>query len=78
MGAEWEGSCATGINGNQANNSCFRPGAVYVFNRDAGVWRQQAYVKASNTDADDAFGGMGEDNGGMSAIMLERHLSGSS
>ena len=33
-------------------------GAVYVFTRDgAGVWTQQAYIKASNTDAEDAFGG---------------------
>ncbi len=32
-------------------------GAVYVFTPDAaGVWSQQAYVKASNTDAEDNFG----------------------
>ncbi len=32
-------------------------GAVYVFTRDAaGVWSQQAYVKASNTDSGDFFG----------------------
>jgi K319-like protein/FG-GAP repeat protein len=65
VGAEGEASCARGLNGNQADNSCPRAGAVYLFNRNAGVWRQQAYLKASNTDAGDAFGGMGEDNGGM-------------
>jgi hypothetical protein len=30
---------------------------VYVFTRDgAGVWEQQAYVKASNTEEVDRFG----------------------
>lgn len=60
VGAESEDSCARGINGNEADNTCSRAGAVYVFNRRAGVWTQQAYVKASNTDSDDAFGGIGE------------------
>ena len=31
-------------------------GAVYVFTRINGVWSQQAYVKASNTEANDGFG----------------------
>jgi hypothetical protein len=31
-------------------------GAVYLFQRAAGVWSQGRYVKASNTDATDAFG----------------------
>ena len=31
-------------------------GAVYVFVNSGGVWTQQAYVKASNTDAGDQFG----------------------
>ena len=31
-------------------------GAVYVFTRTGGVWTQQAYLKASNTDARDQFG----------------------
>ena len=31
-------------------------GAVYVFTRIDGVWSQQAYVKASNTEANDGFG----------------------
>jgi hypothetical protein len=29
---------------------------VYVFVRSGVNWSQQAYVKASNTNADDAFG----------------------
>lgn len=54
VGDEFEGSCSTGINGDQFNNSCLEAGAVYVFTRSAGVWTQQAYVKASNTGG--AFG----------------------
>ena len=51
-----EASAATGINGDQSDNSIHRAGAAYVFTRNAGVWSQQAYIKASNTGADDAFG----------------------
>jgi len=56
VGAPLESSTATGIAGNQADNSAGRSGAVYVFARRNGSWSQQAYVKASNTDADDQFG----------------------
>ncbi len=57
VGAYQEASNATGVNGNQADNSAFAAGAAYVFFRDAGgVWSQQAYLKASNTDAVDLFG----------------------
>ena len=50
VGARWEYSAGTGINGDhQSDNSAPGAGAVYVFNRNAGVWGQQAYVKASNT-----------------------------
>ncbi len=56
VGAYGEASNATGINGNQADDSLPRAGAVYVFTRAGGVWSQQAYVKASNTGAQDMFG----------------------
>jgi cysteine-rich repeat protein len=56
VGAIGEGSSATGIDGNQADNSALQSGAVYVFVRDGNVWSQQAYVKASNTDAGDDLG----------------------
>jgi hypothetical protein len=56
VGAPGEGSNATGINGNQANNSAAFSGAVYVFTRSSGAWTQQAYVKSSNTAASDSFG----------------------
>ncbi len=56
VGAFAESSAATGINGNQADNSASVAGAVYVFTRSGTTWRQQAYVKASNTGANDTFG----------------------
>ncbi len=57
VGAQNEDSNAAGVNGNQADNSAHNSGAAYVFVRDGGgVWSQQAYLKASNTDADDQFG----------------------
>lgn len=56
VAATGESSCALGINGNQADNSCTGAGAVYVFTRSTGGWSQQTYVKASNTDALDEFG----------------------
>lgn len=48
-GAISEDSAATGINGNQADNSADSAGAVYVFTRAGGAWSQQAYVKPWNT-----------------------------
>jgi hypothetical protein len=56
VGATQEDSNATGVGGTQSNNSALGSGAVYVFTRTGGVWTQQAYVKASNTEASDQFG----------------------
>jgi hypothetical protein len=56
VGAVQEDSNATGINGTQADNSAVDSGAVYVFTRTGTTWTQQAYIKASNTDAGDEFG----------------------
>ncbi|HEY4181990.1 MAG TPA: integrin, partial [Kofleriaceae bacterium] len=56
VAAYMEDSSATGIDGNQTDNSANNSGAVYVFARSGGRWSQQAYVKASNTNADDEFG----------------------
>ena len=56
VGARFEESNATGIGGDEGNNSVPFAGAVYVFSRSGTTWTQQAYVKASNTDADDQFG----------------------
>jgi hypothetical protein len=56
IGAPFENSSATGVNGNQANNSAADSGAAYVFVRNGTNWSQQAYLKASNTGAGDNFG----------------------
>lgn len=56
VGAPYEDSNATGLNGDETNNSATNSGAVYVFTRSANIWEQQAYVKASNAESDDAFG----------------------
>jgi trimeric autotransporter adhesin len=56
VGAHQEDSAATGVNGNQADNSAGASGAVYVFRRSGTEWQQQAYVKASNTGTFDLFG----------------------
>ncbi|MBV1860824.1 MAG: FG-GAP repeat protein, partial [Nannocystaceae bacterium] len=59
VGAINEDSDATGIDGDQGDDDINgdNSGAVYVFVRDGSTWSQQAYVKASNTDARDYFGG---------------------
>jgi hypothetical protein len=56
IGAPFEDSNATGVGGNQAANSSINSGAAYVFTRSGASWRQQAYLKASNTGAGDEFG----------------------
>ena len=55
VGAPYEASNATSINGTQANNSAANAGAAYVFARSGSTWSQQAYVKASNTNTNDNF-----------------------
>lgn len=57
VGAPFEDSAATGVNGDQVDNTAGESGAAYVFTRDgSGHWSQQAYLKASNTEAADNFG----------------------
>jgi hypothetical protein len=40
----------------QDNNTASEAGAIYLFRRSGGVWRQQSYLKGSNTEAFDEFG----------------------
>lgn len=55
-GAFGEDSAASGLEGNQVDDSSLTSGAAYLFQRNAGSWSQVAYIKASNTDTDDQFG----------------------
>lgn len=55
----WESSNQTTIaNGATAStdNSASKAGAAYVFTRSGTSWTQQAYLKASNAESNDAFG----------------------
>jgi hypothetical protein len=56
IGAIFEDSGAKGVNGNQEDESVPGSGAVYVFRRSGAAWQQEAYLKASNTGAEDLFG----------------------
>jgi len=78
VGAKFEGSNATGINGNQAVNSTINAGAVYVFVKTGATWSQQAYVKASNTGGEDRFGYAVSlsSNGNVLAISARQERSG--
>ena len=40
----------------QADNSSDESGAVYIFTRNGNSWIQEAYLKASNSEAGDQFG----------------------
>ena len=57
VGAITEAGISTGVNGDESKNSKIHAGAVYVFTRSGSTWIQQAYIKASNTDSGDNFGG---------------------
>ena len=57
VGADSEASNAIGVDGDQTNNGAPNAGAAYVFTRSGGTWVQQAYLKASNTEPGDYFGG---------------------
>ncbi len=58
VGAKGESSGAKGVNGNEADNSASKAGAAYALVPNPGnsTWVEQAYLKASNTDAGDGFG----------------------
>jgi hypothetical protein len=56
VGALYEDSAATGVNGDQSSQASTDSGAAYVFVRKAGSWEQQAYLKASDTAPQALFG----------------------
>ena len=56
VGAPYEDSSALGIDGDELDNLAMTAGAAYVFTNTSDTWSQQAYIKASNTDASDQFG----------------------
>ncbi len=57
VGAKSEDSNATGIGGDQQDNSILGSGAVYVFGFDQATgWNQQSYIKSPNPKLNDHFG----------------------
>ncbi len=72
VSAYWEASAATGVDGNQDDNSMPQAGAVYIFTRTASAWTQQAYIKASNTGRP----GQGDDFGDGDQFGFSIALSG--
>ena len=56
IGANAERSAATGVNGDQSDNSAPNAGAAYVFEPSGSSWTQVAYLKASNAEENDVFG----------------------
>jgi trimeric autotransporter adhesin len=52
----YEDGDASGIDGVSTALSAYAAGAAYVFSNTLGTWTQHAYVKASNTEANDSFG----------------------
>ncbi len=65
------------INGGQKNNSAFDAGAVYVFTRSAGVWNQQALLKASYLLGSTSGGVVGNEFGYSLAISGDTLIVGS-
>lgn len=57
VGARNEDGGQAGVHATQPpeDDSASDAGAAYVFVRNAGIWTQQAYIKASNPEADDTF-----------------------
>ncbi len=56
IGARYEDSNATGVEGEQLNDFAINAGAVYLFSHSVSGWSQQAYIKSLSTDAFDNFG----------------------
>ena len=56
VSAPFESSASSGIGGDQADESMYGAGAVYIFVHRNNNWVQQAYVKASNPGLTDNFG----------------------
>src|SRR5215510_13494500 len=78
VGAIAEDSGAKGIDGDQNDNSQANSGAVYVFTRTGTSWLQQAYIKASDTDAADLFGysvGLSADGNTLAASAYDEDSS---
>jgi hypothetical protein len=56
VGSPDEDGSATGVNGNQSLINAASAGAAYLYRRGPTTWAFDAYIKATNTNANDNFG----------------------
>ncbi len=56
VGAKQEDSNASGINGDESNNSSANSGAVYLYRKSNSTWTKQAYIKPNVVNNGDEFG----------------------
>ena len=77
VGAPFESSDSTGINGDQTNDSMYGSGAVYIFSLQNGNWTQESYIKASNPGLADNFGFITELNGNGDTLAVSSHFEAS-
>ena len=56
VGAIFEDSSATGVNGDQSDNNTSAAGAAFVFVRNGTSWSQQAYLKGPVASPNNVFG----------------------
>lgn len=76
VAAPGEDGGATGVDGDQADNSLESSGAVYVFVRDAmGIWTQQAYIKPSSGEEYVVFGSVALSEDGDTLVVGARFES---
>ncbi|MEY4065958.1 MAG: putative signal peptide protein, partial [Pseudomonadota bacterium] len=78
VNGHYEDSSATTITNGptaSADNSSPMSGAVYVYRRNGSQWAQEAYIKASNTDAYDAFGSVLAISGDSLAVGVQDEAS---
>jgi hypothetical protein len=66
VAAPLEASNATGVNGNQSDDSFIGgSGAVYLYRKVSGHWKQEAYLKSPDNLEGRVFGGNSEDQRAM-------------
>lgn len=75
VGAPNHASAATGVNGDESDDSAAGAGAAYVFVRNGATWTQQAFLKASNAEAQDGFGGSVAISGDTLVVGAQRESS---
>ncbi|MGF1707278.1 FG-GAP repeat protein [Enterovibrio baiacu] len=56
IGAKQEDSNASGINGDESNNSSSNSGAVYLYRKSNSTWIKKAYIKPNVVNNEDEFG----------------------